>query len=182
MRLKASRLAKRNPRKQRKKRRNTLSDPVNYTNPLGGNEVVADVLAQIKKKLATDCNLRQTDGYSGGYSGKVTISLRLHAVRIAEVEMEIPITAELKGPAPEDFPAEEVVPVELDEEIQIPLEPNLKEVRQRTEENNQEVAEEETPTDEEPNMVQAARQKRKYTRRSAPELAGVAATSEEPTF
>lgn len=149
-----------------------MAEVTNYTNPLGGNEVVADVLAQIKKRLSTDCNLRATDGYSGGYAGTVTIKLKLHAVRISEVEMEVPISQspELKALGLDAFPPEDVEPVELNEEIEIPLEPNLDEVRERTVENNLEPDEKSEPVEgedkgEEPES--GARTKRKYTRRTA---------------
>jgi len=150
-------------------------DPSNYTNPLGGNEIVADVLAQIKKRLATDCNLRATDGYSGGYSGTVSIKLNLHAVRISTVAMEIPITAPLGLPAVDSFPPEDVFPVEVEEKIEIPLEPNLKEVRIRTVENNSEVAEESEPESDPAEGSDApVRRKRRYNKA----LAGVGAVSE----
>lgn len=149
-------------------------DPSNYTNPLGGHEVVADVLAQIKKRLATDCNLRATDGYSGGYSGTVTVNLKLHAVRITSVEMEIAIKEPSGSPAVTSFPADDIVPVEVEEKISIPLEPNLKEVRTRTVENNSESVE---GTESEPEEGSDApiRRKRRYTTKA---LAGAGAVSE----
>jgi hypothetical protein len=135
----------------------------NFTNPLSGSEVVADVLAQIKKRLTSDCNVRPSDGYSGGYSGKVTISLSLHAVRIATVEMEIPITEQIEAPGIESFSPEDVFPIEIDEQIVVPIEPNLKEVRQRTQENNEEISEHSDPVDD---PETPAKNKRKYTRRA----------------
>jgi len=146
-----------------------MPDPSDFTNPLGGHEVVADVLAQIRKKLATDCNLRATDGYSGGYSGKITIALKLYAVRVNEVSMEIPITqsAGVKAPAVDDFPPEEIEAVEINDAISIPLEPNLKEVRNRTKENNDEASEASAPVEKEDT---SQRPKRRYLRRAA--LAG----------
>ena len=143
-----------------------MAEVMNYTNPLGGDEVVEDILGQIRKRLATDCNLRKTDGYSGGYSGKVIVSLKLHAVRISEVEMEIAVaqSPSLAAPSVDSFPPEDVEPVEIDEEIRIPLEPNLKEVRERIEENKQEPIIEPAGT-EQPETE--ARTKRKYTRRGA---------------
>ena len=160
-----------------------MSDVTNFTDPLSGAEIRKDVTAQIDAKLATDCNLRATDAYSGGYSGEITIKLRCHAVRTATVEMTIPISQSpsISAPGPEAFPPEDVFPVEIEEEITIPVEENLKLVRERTQENQSEAAEE-PPAEEEPNLVQAARQKRKYTRRTVPELAGVGATTEEPNF
>jgi hypothetical protein len=148
-------------------------DPSNYTNPLGGHEIVADILAQVKKRLATDCNLRATDGYSGGYSGTVSIKLNLHAVRVTEVAMEIPITAPLGLPAVEYFPTEDVFPVAVEEKIEIPLEPNLKEVRIRTVENNSESVDESKPEQAEGSDA-PVRRKRRYNKA----LAGVGAVSE----
>ena len=144
-----------------------MPDPSNYVNPLGGNEVVADILAQVKKRLATDCNLRATDGYSGGYSGTVTVKLKLHAVRITDVDTVIPISEspELKAPSVEEFSPEDVEPIEIDETISIPQEENLQEVRERTKENNKEEDEPEVVAVEEADIP--ARAKRKYTRRTA---------------
>jgi hypothetical protein len=149
-------------------------DPMNYTNPLGGHEVVADVLAQIKKRLVTDCNLRATDGYSGGYSGTITINLKLHAVRISPVEMEIAIKEPTGLPSVTSFPSENVFPVEVHEEISIPLEPNLKEVRVRTVENNSESVEEPESEPVEGSDAPVRRKRRSYSRA----LAGVGAVSE----
>jgi hypothetical protein len=133
---------------------------------LSGFEVVEDVLAQIRKRLHTDCSLRKEDGYSGGYSGTVTVKLNLHAVRISEVAMEIPITTQIAAPAAESFPPESVEAVEVDETIQIPLEPNLREIRERTLENNTEPQEtEEISQGEEPETTTV--QRRKYTRQAA---------------
>lgn len=138
-----------------------MPDPINYTNPLGGHEVLNDLLAQIKKRLSTDCNLRATDGYSGGYSGIVSVKLHLNAVKMTTVEMDIPITS-LPNPAVESFPEGDVEPVEIDEDIYIPLEPNLAEVRKRTEENSN--AREPEPVEADSEIVD--RPKRKYTRRA----------------
>ena len=150
------------------------SDPINYTNPLGGHEVVADILGQIRRKLLTDCNLRMTDGYSGGYSGEVTIKLRLHAVRTTPVEMEIPITqsADVVAPPADAFPPEDVQFVEIHEAIKIPVEENLLAVRDRINDNSEKAieAESEMAAQPEDEGEMAPRAKRKYTRRSA--LAG----------
>ena len=151
-----------------------MAEVLNFTDPLSGTAVIEDVLGQIRKRLATDCNLRGTDGYSGGYSGTVTIKLKCHAVRISEVEMEIPITAPVV-PALDSFPPEDVEEIEVREEIAIPLEPNLTAVRQRTTENSAENIENDAPApeDEENLVAVAPHAKRKYTRRNA--LVGVGA-------
>jgi|ERR1700722_9405897 len=152
-----------------------MAEVESFTNPLGGDEVVNDVLAQIRKRLATDCNLRKSDGYSGGYSGTVTIKLKLHAVRISDVEMEISITSPIGAPAVESFPADDVYPLEIEDKFEIPLEPNLKEIRIRTVENNSEVAEESEPESEPAEGSDTpVRRKRRYNK----SLAGVGAVSE----
>ena len=151
-----------------------MASDLNYTDPLSGSDVVADVLGQIRRKLATDCNLRQTDGYSGGYSGEVKIKLRLNAVRSVEVEMEIPIaqSPELPAPAPESFPPEDLEPIEIDELIMIPVNDNLVEVRERIAANSEKALEAEAEAqDAVPDTEDTTvRTKRKYTRRAA--LAG----------
>lgn len=151
-----------------------MSDPTNFTNPLSGAEVVEDVLAQIRKRLHTDCSLRREDGYSGGYSGEVIVRLHCHAVRTAEIDMTIPIAADPKLPSPSAFLPDDLEPVEVDETITIPLEPNLKEVRERTAQNNAE------PQPEEPSELEVAEvapsQQRKYARQQA--LSGVGAVTE----
>jgi hypothetical protein len=144
-----------------------MPEVTSFTDPLGGHEVVSDVLAQIKKRLSTDCNLRATDGYSGGYSGEVVIKLKLHAVRTSQVEMTIPITQspEVKAPGPEFFDPQDVQEFDIHEEISIPLEPNLGEVRSRTEEIKNEVPAESEIPDE--NEGAKPRPKRQYTKRAA---------------
>lgn len=144
-----------------------MTNPTNFTNPLSGFEVVEDVLSQIRKRLHTDCSLRKEDGYTGGYSGTVKIKLNLHAVRIAEVEMEIPITTGVKAPGPEAFAPEDVVAVEVEDEIVISLEPNLKAVRERTAENNAEPLQETEPTPEPEQPETSISQKRRYERQQA---------------
>ena len=152
-----------------------MAETINYTNPLGGSEVVADILGQIRRRLLTDCNLRATDGYSGGYSGTVTIKLRLNAVRIVEVSMEVPITqsADVIAPPADSFHPEDVEPVEIDEKIVIPVEENLVAVRDRISDNSEKAIEAETeavPESQGEDGEQTVHAKRKYTRRAA--LAG----------
>jgi hypothetical protein len=160
-----------------------MADVKNFTNPLGGHEVVADILGQIRRKLLTDCNLRMTDGYSGGYSGEVKISLKLNAVRITPVEMTVSIAQSLDVEAPpvESFAPEDIETVEISETISIPTEENLVAVRDRIFDNSEKTmaAEAENaaaPQEEEPE--DNPRAKRKYTRRAA--MAG--AMTDEPSF
>ena len=149
-----------------------MPDVSNYVNPLSGRDVVEDILGQIRRKLVGDCSLRKEDGYSGGYSGTVTIKLRLNAVRIVEVEMEIPITqsADVIAPPVESFPPEDVEPVEIDEKIVIPVEENLITVRDRINENSEKTIEAESEAEAEPHVEEGettVRTKRKYSRRAA---------------
>ncbi len=153
-----------------------MSD-TNYTNPLSGTEVIADVLGQVRRRLSTDCNLRATDGYSGGYSGQVTIKLSLNAVRSTPVEMTIPISQSpnVQAPSADSFSADELEPIEVDEKISIPVEENLVAVRDRINENSEKSIEADTEPVTEENVESdgtesAIRAKRKYTRRAA--LAG----------
>lgn len=144
-----------------------MPDPSNFTNPLSGQEIVNDILGQIRKRLATDCNLRASDGYSGGYSGKVHITLSLNAVRTTTVDMEVPISTstELNAPTAKSFPAEDLIPIEIKEEMTIPVDPNLNAVRDRIEENKETPSvEQETPASE---AAPEPHARRKYTRRSA---------------
>lgn len=149
-----------------------MADTMNYVNPLGGHEVIADVLGQIRRRLATDCNLRQTDGYSGGYSGEVKIKLRLHAVKTSEVEMLIPISQspEVQAPAVTSFLPKEIEAVEVEEVVTIPLEDNLGTVRDRITDNSEKSIESEAEPQTEEEVPSEPRAKRKYTRRAA--LAG----------
>ena len=138
----------------------------NFTNPLSGHEIIDDVISQIRKRLSTDCNLRAVDGYSGGYSGTVTIQLRMNAVRTREVDMTIPISDGLKGPDVSSFPQDGLLPAEVDEVIEIPLEENLQAVRKRTIENTDEAdaAQGQSTTDPVELAPTVMNQKRKYTR------------------
>lgn len=96
--------------------------------PLNGEEILEDVLDQIAKKLRTDCNLRSSDAYSGGYSGKVTVSLLLMSVDNASVAMEIPISS-TSDPLSDEYATREQ---NIEAEVDIPVEPNLDEVRERS--------------------------------------------------
>lgn len=117
---------------------------------LSGEEIIADVLDQIEKALRRDCNLRATDSYSGGYSGKIEISLNLHAVDTTFVEIKQPVSEtenakklvsekEVAGELPVEFPSvgqfevtQEVKPVEAAATVQIPIEPDVNAVRERS--------------------------------------------------
>ncbi len=105
--------------------------PDGFVTPLSGEEIIEDVLDQIGKKLRTDCNLRSSDAYSGGYEGKVTISLTLRSLDTATVQMEVPIVPDANAEVPnqDEYTQREV---NIEAEAEIPLEPNLDEVRERS--------------------------------------------------
>jgi len=150
-----------------------MPDVANFVNPLSGYEAIEDVAGQVRKALRRDCSLRREDGYSGGYKGKIQISLDCFAVRTTHIEVEVPITqpkealAVIAAAQPEDVEVDQII-----ETIPIAVEENLKLVRERIEENAAEPPEPTAATEEEPNLV-TGRVKRRYTRRAA--LAGAVA-------
>lgn len=105
---------------------------------LNGQEIITDILDQVRTALSKDCNLRPTDSYGFGYEGTVEIKLKCRALDVAEVS----VTAELRpSPALQKLAAENPVPegeaqvgkdVEIKEKIDIALEPNLNAVRERS--------------------------------------------------
>jgi hypothetical protein len=106
---------------------------------LSGSEIITDVLLQVKKALQRDCNLRDTDSYGRGYSGKIKISISCFAMDEAKVEMEIPLSPtkefmDSHPPTPQDATGTDVV---VEQEIDIPLQQNLTEIRQAAEQAEQ---------------------------------------------
>lgn len=121
---------------------------------LSGEEIIVDVLDQVEKALRTDCNLRPTDSYGQGYSGKVTVELsligmdavsvnvsstlaptkeaeKIVAEKQAEAKSEAEAAVAAGEPVPE--PVEHVeTPVEIKAEIEIPQEPDVNAVRERS--------------------------------------------------
>ena len=129
-----------------------------FVQPLSGEEVISDVLAQIEKSLKTDCNLRGSDAYSGGYEGTIKVSLTLKSMDTVRVEMEIPIVPDAEVVKQED-PEVQTEPVKVETEVEIPLETNLDEVRERSGQG--------VPIQTmDPTTGQAVVKKRKYTRRA----------------
>ena len=103
---------------------------------LSGTEIIEDALNQVRKRLQSDCSLRDVDCYGGGYSGKVTISLKMFAMDVTEVNMEVdlhpsPALIAAASQIPPDAPGTEI---EVKQEIEIPLEENLLDVRERMQE------------------------------------------------
>lgn len=113
---------------------------------LNGREIINDILEQIKKALQSDCNLRETDSYSQGYSGKFSIELKLVAVdtTVTAVSTELKATPALEKAAEEAAKkaAEDSDPTKVVEQFtkvitassqtEIPQELDLNTVRERS--------------------------------------------------
>jgi hypothetical protein len=102
---------------------------------LSGNEIINDVLLQVKRALERDCNLRDTDNYGRGYSGKIKLNLQMFALDTATVDMEVTLQ-----PTQEFLKTHEATPqdatgsdVQIEQEIEIPLQSNLNAVREAAE-------------------------------------------------
>lgn len=106
-------------------------EPEEYVEGLNGEEIINDVLDQVEGKLRGDCNLRANDSYDGGYDGWVEIHLKLRGIDTAEVERKIvvgaPASATFNGTEPT-----EIKEATVDARVEIPLEPRLNLVRERS--------------------------------------------------
>ena len=127
---------------------------------LSGTEIIDDLLAQIKRKLLGSCNLREADSYGQGYSADVKISLKMYAMDVATDEFSVHV--EPKALPPETTEQVTVIPVEVEEAVEIPQELDLEAVRERL----KDAPAEPPPPSEEEESRMPARLKRKYTRRS----------------
>ena len=125
---------------------------------LSGTEIVNDILDQIKRKLQTSCDLRDTDSYGQGFSASIEIKLKIYAMDVISSEFSI----EIKPKAEPPVSTEEmlVTPVEVVEKIEIPQELDLEVVRERQKE-----PEPLPPASEDEEARMPARLKRKYSRR-----------------
>jgi hypothetical protein len=128
---------------------------------LSGSEIIADVLDQIKRKLSYSCDLRDSDSYGQGYSGTITISLKLYGMDATPVEIEVPIQPKVEPPVSTEQTI--VTPIQVEEKVEIPQELDLEAVRDRLKVSEPEPPQE--PSAEEENRM-PARLKRKYTRRT----------------
>ena len=126
---------------------------------LSGTEIIDDVIAHVKRKLMTSCDLRDSDSYGQGYSGTIEIKLKLHAMDNLPAEFSIAIQPKVEPPVSTETTI--VTPLELTETIEIPQELDLEVVRERIKEPAPLPLVDET---EESRMP--ARLKRKYTRRT----------------
>jgi hypothetical protein len=123
-----------------------------YVEGLNGEEIINDFLDQVEGKLHSDCNLRVTDSYPGGYDGWFEYHLQLRGMDTAEIHSKVIVGA------PPIKPLAGMVEKVVEGRINVPLETQLNVVRERS---NQDV-----PTlsrDESGNPVI---QKRRYQRRN----------------
>ena len=132
---------------------------LNIIPALSGEEIVNDLCGLIADKLRNDCNLRPIDGYSGGYKAKVSIHIEAFGLDAAEINYEVEADETISAQDSEN-PFDEP-DVNLDTELEVPVEPDLSVVRDRS---NQIAADFEAKpeiTADGPVMPQ----KRKYSRR-----------------
>lgn len=60
-----------------------------FVQPLSGDEIRKDLLAQISKKLEGSCDLRATDAYPRGYSAKFSYSIECYGLDVVTIEGEV---------------------------------------------------------------------------------------------
>jgi hypothetical protein len=99
-----------------------MTDTVDFVEALSGEEIVIDLCSQLAEKLRKDCNLRESDSYQGGYMAKITVHLEAYGMDTATVDATVATGTE------QDHPDEL-----LDAEYEIPVEPLLNVVRERSE-------------------------------------------------
>lgn len=126
---------------------------------LSGSEVIDDVLAQIKRKLQSSCNLRDSDNYGQGYSAEIKISMKMYAMDATPDEFTVNVAP--KGLPPASTEETIVTPFDVVEDLTIPQELDLEAVRERIKEPAPL-----PPIDEAEEARMPNRLKRKYTRRT----------------
>lgn len=101
---------------------------------LSGKEIVEDVIGQVRRSLMRDCNLRESDCYGRGYSGKITIHLDLFDIDVAKTDAEIVLspTKELLASTPETPQDIDGKDVKVDVELEVPMTNDLNAVRERS--------------------------------------------------
>jgi hypothetical protein len=104
---------------------------------LSGQEIINDVLGQVRKALERDCNVRESDCYGRGYSGSIKLSLQLFDIDVAKIEMELPLTPtkELLASTPETPEDVDGQDVKVDVDLEIPMTTDLTAVRERSNQN-----------------------------------------------
>jgi hypothetical protein len=138
--------------------------PEDQVEGLSGTEIINDVVEQIRRKLQNSCDLRESDCYTQGYSGTAEIKLKLYDMDAVNVEMKIEIPAKVESPVSTE--EVEVIPVDIEEKVEIPQELNLEAVRERSKQ-----SEIPPPPEEATGTTIPTRLKRKYTRRNQVEVA-----------
>lgn len=98
-----------------------------YVEPLTGEEIITDACALLAEHLRKDCNLRDTDSYEGGYAAKIKISLSLYGMDTVAVEMEV------AAGKPQKADAYSGPDSAVETDLNIPVEPALNLVRERSE-------------------------------------------------
>jgi hypothetical protein len=139
-----------------------VSEITPFIPALNGLEIINDLCSQVTEKLSTDCNLREIDGYAGGY--KATVKIHIEAFGLDQAVVDYDVVVDLTNPSPEN-PMQEPDTI-IDTEIEIPVEENLSEVRERSQQvaGDFERKPEVEMTQEGPIEVPQPN-KRKYTRR-----------------
>ena len=85
-----------------------------FVEPLNGEEIITDLCCLIADKLRKDCNLRQSDSYSGGYMARITIHLEAYGMDTATVDTSVEVGKQQENPdelidTPFDIPKEEAL-------------------------------------------------------------------------
>ena len=107
-----------------------MADKDEYVEGLTGEEIINDVLEQVAARLRSNCNLRVTDSYTGGYEGTVDVHLKLHGFDLHDVKTSVPVSAPAIAGAETSGEADEGE--EIDAQVDIALEPRLNLVRERS--------------------------------------------------
>lgn len=94
-----------------------------FVQPLSGSEIVEDLISQIRKKLQATGDLRSTDSYPRGYSAKFNFHVECYGLDTVNLDGEVAVGAHRDDP--------ETVIVEGSNDV--PHEPELNAVRQRSE-------------------------------------------------
>lgn len=133
-----------------------------YIPALNGEEIIQDICGALAEKLRSDCNLRQIDGYSGGYRASIS-GIHIEAFGLDSVVLDYSLKVDETGPGQDaNNPVDLDTPyVLIDTELEIPVEEDLSLVRERSGQIAGDFEAKPTITEDGPVVPQ----KRKYTRR-----------------
>lgn len=90
---------------------------------LNGTEIIEDFLNHLRTRLRRDCNLRDSDSYTRGYSAKGSYTLELYGVDVTEVKSDFEIGFSDPGETDKTF---------VEGTVDIPQELELNAVRERS--------------------------------------------------